>query len=678
MTLRIIAVVAALCFCLIGLTRAADTPPPVKNYFNFGADGLYFFTDAWSLRSDPGRGWVSLKVRGDEFLSATEDGGAFAFKDGESFTTRFPDHGNITHDQNVGRIGSVADGTYLLRVTPRWTRPAAELYVGFNAEGEQKLIMYLGDDVAFVRMGSVEREGRTWWQQLVRPDAGGLTEGQGALLVHESGRAVAINAPCSAGAVPTPDGASAFGLIFDVKGFAANSIPLAIEPEIHQESFVYKPGFDVTSSDDPDKKTLGATRGVINPIYGPDTKLDFNIEFGWLADRPFDGAVELDVRHAIHGPHFYERKTLEGVKPDENGRLSVHFDPEFDMPGVSDVWGRIVDADGRVLWVSRYRMAWDWPSYEPEIRVQPDMKEFWDATLAELRDQPLDVKVKRVFEDHPVLEVYEVSYTGLGGERVYAAIYVPKGADKPLPAIVGSHPGSTDYGIKKNKKGLYGSRIRQDLRFVTIKPFLRNKPGEDPGFNKPWWGPLGDRDDYVARKWYCMMVRAIDYLATRPDLVDMDRIVAAGGSQGGALALVTAALDDRVSYCFADCPSNGQPYEIMEYYGSFGPSKGAVPAGRTFEQVAAMLSYYNPVNFCPWIESPAYVGSNIGDLTVHSMGPLAAYHNLTALDEDQKAFYPGFTHFHGSGPGLHAKRKEIYEKIAGPPIEAKMPEPDEK
>jgi hypothetical protein len=69
------------------------------------------------------------------------------------------------------------------------------------------------------------------------------------------------------------------------------------------------------------------------------------------------------------------------------------------------------------------------------------------------------------------------------------------------------------------------------------------------------------------------------------------------------------------------------------------------------------------VNFCPWIKCPTYVGSNIGDLTVHSMGPLAAYHNLTGLGADQKAFYPGFTHSHGSGPGLGVKSREWLDKL---------------
>jgi cephalosporin-C deacetylase-like acetyl esterase len=102
----------------------------------------------------------------------------------------------------------------------------------------------------------------------------------------------------------------------------------------------------------------------------------------------------------------------------------------------------------------------------------------------------------------------------------------------------------------------------------------------------------------------------------------------------------------------------------MRNYSSFGPSLGQVPDGKTPEEVIRALSYFNPANFAPLIRCPTYIGSNIGDLTVHSLGPLAIYHNLTGLAADQKAFYPGFTHFHGSGPGLTLKAREVLNDLA--------------
>jgi cephalosporin-C deacetylase-like acetyl esterase len=336
---------------------------------------------------------------------------------------------------------------------------------------------------------------------------------------------------------------------------------------------------------------------------------------------------------------------------------------------VSEVWCRLVGADGRLLWVGRYRMAWDWPNYKPALQVESDFKEFWDRTLAELRAAPLEPETVRVkaFEDHPKFEIYDVTFNSWERKRLHALFYVPREGPRPLPAIVTAHPGITGFGQLKRPDGTYGSEVKQDPRFVTIVPLIRGHAPDAPDipFNHPWWGPLDSRDAYVARAWYCAMTRAVDYLASRPDLVDLKRIVASGGSQGGALALVTAALDARVAVCLSDCPANCQPQEILERYPSFGPTRGQAPPGQTPRELERMLSYYNPVNFCPWIRCPTYVGSNIGDLTVHSMGPLAAYHNLTGLKAEDKAFYPGFTAMHGSGPGLGEKGSEWKDRLGG-------------
>jgi cephalosporin-C deacetylase-like acetyl esterase len=178
---------------------------------------------------------------------------------------------------------------------------------------------------------------------------------------------------------------------------------------------------------------------------------------------------------------------------------------------------------------------------------------------------------------------------------------------------------------------------------------------------------MDSREEYVARDWYAALVRTNDYLASRPDLADMTRIVVAGGSQGGAFAIVTAALDPRVAYCFADCPAMGLPHEMMKHYMSYGPSRGQAPPGIEVEELERLLSYYDPVNFAPYITCPTHVGSNIGDITVHSMGPLAIYKNLTGLKSDQKAFHAGFTHMHGSGFGLAENQKQILDGLASSP-----------
>jgi cephalosporin-C deacetylase-like acetyl esterase len=640
----------------------------VRGLFDRAGDGaLHWSNDVWSATSAPGRGWTSLRVGGDEFLH-----GLVARHQGQ-WIVDFPDSSNISHAQELAHRGSVSDGIWMIELRPDWRDDGAfEIYAGHNTDGDASLVLLFSEDVAMLRRGAGAgpRHGRP----LIGASLDQPVETDGLTAVHRSGRSIGIEGKCRAGLITGPDGARRLAAIFSTTGFAANSIRARADATARAGNFISRPLFDVRSSDDPQKNTLGATAGVKNPIYGQQTKLDFAVRFDWHRSEPFTGYAEVEVVHALGQEHFRQRVELRDIRP-EKTEIRAIFAPQFHLPGVSEVWGRIVDGDGRLVWVDRYRMLYDYERFQPRLLVQDDHQQFWEQTLARLRATPLAPTTERVerLADHPRFDFYEVSFNGWDGKRVYAMLSVPKGADKPLPAIVTAHPAARGFNVNKGPDGLYGSKSGGDERFVTIQPLIRgHKPdAPDVPFNHPWWGPLDDRDTYVARAWYCAMVRAVDYLATRPDLVDMNRVVAMGGSQGGALALVTAALDHRIAYCFADCPSNCQPHELLRgLYPSFGPSAGQVPAGQSVDDVERMLSYYNPVNFAPMIRCPTYVGSNVGDLTVHSMGPLAAYANLTGLSHDQKAFYPGFTHFHGSGPGLTLKRREILSQLTAGGSEA--------
>ena len=622
---------------------------PEIGFFRNGPEGLEYVGQGWSVRSTPDVGWTSMKVGTEEFLEG------MVMKKGAQFAARFPDRQNLSHDELVGRIGAVSDGINMIRITPARDTPGAELYVGANEKETQDLLFIPADGVTVTNRSPREvvlSRGRTAWIE--------IRSGKEAADLH-------------VGPQTFPDGRVKVVVALPCKGFAANAFELAFPgPTNHQEwagDFVRGARFDVHSSSDvtgKDNRFGGAAEGVLNPIYGPDTKLDFGMTFRWEGGQPFSGRAELEVVHSLGQPHYSETVRLSAVT---NGNVRITFHPKFHIPGVSEVWCRLIDSSDRLIWVNRYRMAYDWEHYCPKIQVEPDFKSFWDKTLADLRAIPLEPVTEAVdaFKGHPGFGVYHVVFNGWEKKRIHAMLFVPKGLKLPAAAVVTAHPAATGYGVNRRADGVYGSEIKQRTNVVTIVPLIRGHAPDaaDIPFNHPWWGPLEQRDTFVARSWYCAMVRAVDYLETRPDLVDMKRVIALGGSQGGALALVTAGLDPRIRVCIADCPANCQPQEIMENYPSFGPSRGQIPAGSTLADTERLLSYYNPVNFCPSIKCPAYVGSNIGDLTVHSMGPLAAFHNLTGLHSGQKAFYPGFSHFHGSGPGLAAKTREIVDELAG-------------
>lgn len=639
-----------------------------KNYWKVEGETLAFASAELAMKAELPLGWQSLTLGGHEFLQGGEGYGAMVYRkpDG-SFVTAWTGVGNTSHDRMQGRNGAVQDGIYLIKVSTGWTLPTFEIYAGFNDKDDHDLVLFLHEDVLATRLLHKGAAASTARQIYTHESKPGGAKGQAAVLVHKSGVALRIHHALWTGVIKAPDGRNRLSVVIPCKGMAANNIECLIDTHNRSDNLLVWPTFAV------DSPTMG--QGDLNykpqahgrwALYEKGAELDYTFRFGWLGAEPFQGKAVVEARHALGQPHLRIEAAPTETEP---GQYEAVLHPEFTLPGVSEVNVHLLDGEGVVLFTERLRVMVDWQNVQPTYRTPPDMKAFWDSTLETLSTIPLEPRVEeQLFKDDPTWEFYHVSFNGWEKKRIHACLYVPKEAKKPLPVLIGAHPGTRGFGVNHAPDGVFGSKIKKDPRFVSIHPLIRgHRPDEkDIPFNQPWWGPLDSRDEYVARSWFTAMVRALDYMATRPDLADMKRIVAKGGSQGGALALVTAALDPRVTVCLADCPSNCMHHDAVrpETYPTFGPTSGQVPEGQTLEDMITTLSYYDPAHMAPWIRCPTVVGQNVGDLTVHSMGALGVYKNLTGLAEDKKWFLPGVKgHFHAGSRAASKKYGELMDKV---------------
>ncbi len=660
--------------CIVGLAMAETERLEPRNYWAVQGDQMTFAGADLTMAARLPSGFYSLKIRGQEFLQADERLGGILFRkpDG-TFVSTFTSLDNISHDARQGRKGQVADGVFLLAVTTAWSLPRFELYAGFNDTADHDVVWIFGDGVRALRAVVPGQPLSNARQIVMRTQPAGTKLACKELVaVHDSGLVLRIGMPSglSAAVIAMPDGANRLAAVIPCKGMAANSIACEVDVNNGTDALTVFPRFEVRSP------TLGAGDPGYRPqshgnwaLYEKDAQLDYEIAFDWLGSKPFPGRAVVEARHALgRGQPLH----LSAV-PEKTGVTSYRavLHPKFAEPGVNEVNVFLQDDAGVVLMTERLRILYDWPSYKPSYLAPPDLKAFWDATLAELKTVPLEPKVEAtLFKDDPEWEFQHVSFNGWKGRRIHACLYVPKAAARPLPVTITAHPGTLGFGVNHRPDGVYGSKVKNDPRFVTIVPLIRGYAPDAPDvpFNQPWWGPLESRDDYIARSWFCAMVRALDYLATRPELADLTRVVAKGGSQGGALALVTAALDPRVKLCLSDSPANCMHHDVLTpgTYGTFGPTAGQVPAGQTLDDLKRTLSYYDPAHLAPWIACPTVIHLTVGDLTVHSMGGLGVYKNLTGLKDDQKWFLPGVNgHFHAGSAAGGQKSAELIDALIG-------------
>lgn len=294
--------------------------------------------------------------------------------------------------------------------------------------------------------------------------------------------------------------------------------------------------------------------------------------------------------------------------------------------------------------------------YRPELRAPDDFDDLWASTLAEARAHPVAVEAQPVRTALRLVDVQDVSFAGFGGERVRAWLVRPAGADGPLPVVV-------EYNGYGGGRGLPHERLGWPVAgyahlFVDTRgqgsswgsggdtPDPHGSGPALPGFMTR--GVLDIRE-YYFRRLVTDCVRAVDAARALPG-IDPERVVIAGGSQGGGLALAVSGLADGLAGVLADVPflchvrrgvelSDTDPYgEVARYL--------AVHRDRVAD-VFRTLSYVDGVHHGARATAPALFSVGLLDTVCPPSTVYAAYHAYGGPKEI--AVYPFNAHDGGGG-----------------------------
>ena len=261
-------------------------------------------------------------------------------------------------------------------------------------------------------------------------------------------------------------------------------------------------------------------------------------------------------------------------------------------------------------------------AYRPEVREPADFDEFWGDTLADARSHGTDVDLAPGPVELGLIDIQDVTYRGFGGHPVKGWYARPRGVDGPLPCVVEAcgYGGGRGLAIERTLWAAAGyAYLYMDTRGQGAgwgnggdTPDPVGSTPATPGFMTRG---ITDPADYYYRRVFTDAVRAVDAARSLPD-VDADRVVFAGGSQGGGIALAVAGLVPDLAGVLADVPflchferaleiSDQFPYgEIVKYLSIFRDAR---------ERTLDTLSYFDGVNHAKRAAAPTLMSVALMD-----------------------------------------------------------------
>ncbi len=271
---------------------------------------------------------------------------------------------------------------------------------------------------------------------------------------------------------------------------------------------------------------------------------------------------------------------------------------------------------------------------KPAAETPADFVQFWDKAKADLAKIPVDARMTLLPERSTgTVNVYHVNLQNYRpGSRLYGILCVPKKEGK-YPALLrvpgaGIRPyygdvATAERGVITLEIGIHGIPVNMDLN--TYANLSAGALSGYQAFN------LEDRDRYYYKRVYMGCVRANDFLTSLPQF-DGTNLGVTGGSQGGALSIVTAGLDKRVKFLGAYYPALSDLTGFMAGRAGGWPhlfNKDNVNTDSAAEKIKT-TGYYDVVNFARLVNVPGMYSWGFNDETCPPTSMYAAYNVISA------------------------------------------------
>lgn len=304
--------------------------------------------------------------------------------------------------------------------------------------------------------------------------------------------------------------------------------------------------------------------------------------------------------------------------------------------------------------------------YKPPLTKKDDFDEFWSKTIEKTQKIQLNPVAEPYDYPSRFVEVYSISYNGYDATRIHGWFIIPKFVDsrKKLPCMISYHGFTGDRGMPAD----FMQWVTMGIAVLSVD--CREQCGETGNSAAYSSGStqsvvckgILDKNEYYFRAVYMDCIKAIDF-ACQQDVVDPNKIIINGGSQGGALGMAVCSLDNRPSLAMVDVPSNSNIQRRVE--GSFGSFSCVTDYLRKFpqrtEQAFDTLSYFDTMNMADRIKCKLLASVGMKDNICPAELYFASYNRITSEKEIRVYPFNG----HEGGGGVHNEIKLCFLRDSG-------------
>ncbi len=280
-----------------------------------------------------------------------------------------------------------------------------------------------------------------------------------------------------------------------------------------------------------------------------------------------------------------------------------------------------------------------------------DFDAYWDRALEEMR--AIDPQIELVPSEFqvPFAECFDLYFTGVRGARIHAKYIRPKNVPDKHPAVVQFHGYTGSSGYWQDKLG-YAA-----LGYSLFSLDCRGQGGysEDTGgvkgttMNGHIVRGLSDGPEQLLFRHIFLDTAQLAGIAMNMPEVDPERVMAIGGSQGGALAIACAALEPRICKLAPVFPflsdykrvwqmdlAKDAYAELRTYFRQFDPQH------HREDELFERLGYIDIQHLAPRIKGQVLFGIGLMDTICPPSTQFAVYNKITA--EKRMEIYPDFGH----------------------------------